>query len=293
VRKVIDPSSWREIPVILGHGTDDDLLTVDRNTMLTYFKEFGAVLFRSFSIGMETFKAFVELYSTTRISYPGTNRLEISPDRKIQTVDSSTSSIPLHSELSHTPFRPDICWFYCVTAPDRGGETILCDGSLLASELPSELKRLFEANILRYRRTTSIGVLQQLLGLSDAHNLHETLRSSLYSRFYEVRDGNVYQDFVAPPLHRPKFLEKPAFANNVIHNFRPGRPLTYPTFASGCIIPEDVIQTFINIASRCSLDLAWQNQDLLMLDNTRFMHGRHHIVDPRRTVWTQFSDADF
>ncbi|HEX3473133.1 MAG TPA: TauD/TfdA family dioxygenase [Silvibacterium sp.] len=279
--------------MIIADDSDEELLSVDRNTVVTYFKMHGAVLFRSFSIGVEKLQAFVKAYSKAQISYPGNQRAPISPDGTVQTVDVSAGPIPLHSELSHTPFRPDVCWFYCVTAPTSGSETILCDGSLLASELPVSIVQLFESNMLRYRRTTTIAFLERLLGIKGADALREFLNAGSYGQFYEMQGKEVRQDFVAPALREAKFLDRPVFANNIIHNYRPGKPLLYPTFANGSIIPEDLVVTLQQIAQRYTFEIQWRDDDLLMFDNTRLMHGRHAIADSRRTIWTQFSDANF
>jgi alpha-ketoglutarate-dependent taurine dioxygenase len=219
--KLIQPSAWHEVPIVIPDGPGEELLSVDRNTIVEQFKTYGVVLFRSFSIGIERFQALVRSCSKTQILYPGNNRVLVSQDGKLQTVAVSANSIPLHSELSHTPFRPEICWFYCVTAPSRGSETTLCDGSMLASELPIPIFQLLQCNMLRYRRTTSVAFLERLLGKNYATALRELLISGPHSRFYEIRGKEVFQDFVAPALHNAKFLRKPVFANNIIHNFRP------------------------------------------------------------------------
>ena len=293
VPTVIQPGSWRDVPFILADGRGESLLSVDRDIVVRLFKFNGAVLFRSFSFGVETFQALVKAYSSAQVSYPGSQRADVSHEGKVQTVDIGLRSIPLHSELSHTPFRPDVCWFYCVKAAAQGSETILCDGSLLASSLPGSFLRQLERTRLRYRRTTPIEFLMRILGTADAVSLCESLKAGPYDEYYEIRGDEVRQDFTAPALHIPKFLRQPVFANNIIHNFRAGRPLLYPTFEDGSIIPEDLIIGLRELARSCTLEIDWRDNDLLMLDNTRFMHGRRAVVDPQRTLWTQFSDAKF
>jgi len=293
VPKLLEPRSWHEVPTIVADGPNDELLSVNRDTVVKQFKVHGLVLFRSFRIGVENFQALVKAYSKTQISYPGGQRAPISVDGKVQTVDVGAKSIPLHSELSHTPFRPDICWFYCVKAPTRGSETTLCDGSLLASMLPSSVLDLLEGKVLRYRRTTSITFLERLLGTTDAAILRELLAIGSYSRWYEIRGDEVRQDFVTPVLYNATFVHKPVFANNIIHNFRPKTPLLYPTFDDGSAIPEHLIVDICKIAERCTFGVQWRDQDLLMFDNTRFMHGRRTVIDTQRTIWTHFSDVDF
>jgi Taurine catabolism dioxygenase TauD, TfdA family len=166
-------------------------------------------------------------------------------------------------------------------------------GSLIAGALPDDVLHQLEGKMLRYRRTTPISFLEKVFGTRDGAALRMSLRASSYSQFYEVRGKEVLQNFVAPALHSTKFLQKPVFANNILHNFRPGQPLLYPTFADGNSIPEHLIVGIDNVARRYTLEIQWRDNDVLMFDNTRFMHGRRAIVDPQRTLWTQFSDVDF
>ena len=139
--------------------------------------------------------------------------------------------------------------------------------------------------MLRHRRTTSIVFLERLLGTTDAAAMQKWLGSGSHSQFYEIHGKAVRQDFVAPALHNAKFLKKPVFANNIIHNFRPGKPLLYPTFDDGTSIPEQLIVDIRDIARRFTFEIQWSDQDLLMFDNTRFVHGRRTIIDPNRTKY--------
>src|SRR6202034_1056902 len=160
---------------------------------------------------------------------------------KVQTVASGNEALPLHSELSHTPFRPDVCWFYCVKAPMRGSETILCDGARLATLFPSHAIELLTGRLLRYRRVVSPMYWRELMGVSTIGQLQEFIRVDPRGKFYQVRGNQVLQDFVAPSLHLAKFISARVFANNILHNFREGVPLTYPTFEDGTTIPSDLI----------------------------------------------------
>jgi len=289
---LVRPRSPKEIPVIAAAGPSDDLLSVGRATILDQFTAHGVILFRSFSMGIDTFQALVAAYSSQRIAYPGRQRSAVSRDGRVQTVTAGTKPIPLHSELSHTPFRPDICWFYCVRAPEAGSQTTLCDGAELAAALPRPVCDRLEGRLLRYRRTRPIGYLARILGTTDTAGLREFLTRS-YGQYYRIDGDQVRQDFRTPALPYPKFLDAPVFANNIIHNFRRGRLLRYPTFGDGSVIPESLIIQIRDIARRCTVEVRWRDGDLLMFDNTRFMHGRRAIADPHRTIWTQFSDAAF
>jgi alpha-ketoglutarate-dependent taurine dioxygenase len=287
---LVEPRSWNEVPVVTSAGPGDELLSVDRDLIITLFKTHGVVLFRSFLIGVDRFQAFVRQYSHEQIRYPGVLRRPVSKDERVQTVDTSMDAIPLHSELSHTPFRPDICWFYCVHAPLQGGHTILCDGSLVASALPPSTRELLDGRMLRYRRTVSVSYLCRMLGTSDPKAVQQFLVGAK-GTYYQLRGAEVSQDFLCPVFDRPKYLNSLAFTNNVIHNYRQGNALTYPTLEDGSTIPSQVIATVRDAAESCTFEIHWRDRDLLMFDNTRFMHGRHRIVGSERVIWTQFSSA--
>lgn len=289
---VAPPRSRTEVPVISATRPADDLLSIDRAVIMDRFRADGVVLFRSFSINLDRFQAMVAAYSSDQITYPGSQRSTVSRNGKVQTVSAGAGSIPLHSELSHTPFRPDICWFHCVRAPTAGSQTTLCDGAGLVSAFSPDIRDRLAGRMLRYRRTRPISYIARLLGTTDTARFRKFITRS-YGQYYRIQGEQVRQDFRTPALSFPKYLAAPVFANNVLHNFRRGRPLRYPTFGDGSTIPESLILQIRDIARRRTMEVTWRDGDLLMFDNTRFMHGRRAIVDQRRTIWTQFSNTSF
>jgi alpha-ketoglutarate-dependent taurine dioxygenase len=270
------------------------LLCVDRDVVIEQFKTYGAVLFRSFSVGVEKFQELAKAYAVTRVPYPGRRRIAVSEDGMVQTVNIGKTAVPLHSELSHTPFRPDICWFYCVKAPKSGSATTLCDGTLVASSLPDSVRYQVDGRMLRYRMKRSPSFWEMFLGTRDMVAVREFLEGGPYSEFFRMEGDEVIQDFVMPFLHDAKFVGRKALANNIVHNSRTcPPPLQYPTFEDGSYIPENLIREIRDVEDGLTLEVRWRDEDLLMFDNTRFMHGRRRVQDPERTIWTQFTNANF
>lgn len=92
------------------------------------------------------------------------------------------------------------------------------------------------------------------------------------------------RSFSRPALHHPMFAERLAFGNFLLFaRFHQQRP-DFPTLDDGSNVSDSWVEAIRAAASRLSAPIAWQRSDVLMLDNTRFMHGRNAITDPTERV---------
>jgi hypothetical protein len=84
------------------------------------------------------------------------------------------------------------------------------------------------------------------------------------------------------------FIDEPAFGNFLLfarfNNKRPDHPL----LDDGRQVPEDWLQAIKATGDRLMVEVAWRPGDVLMLDNTRFMHGRTAIIDPGERLIATF-----
>ena len=81
--------------------------------------------------------------------------------------------------------------------------------------------------------------------------------------------------FATGVASRLMFIDEPAFANFLLFaRFTHNRP-DYPLLDDMQRVPEDWVQAIRVTGERLSARVAWQAGDVLMLDNTRFMHGLH------------------
>ncbi len=58
----------------------------------------------------------------------------------------------------------------------------------------------------------------------------------------------------------------------------------FPAFDDGSTIPVSLLEQIKEISDKITYPFAWQKNDLLKLDNTRFMHGRRKISPPRESL---------
>ena len=65
--------------------------------------------------------------------------------------------------------------------------------------------------------------------------------------------------------------------------------------SSGKAIPEKFIDEIKRVAEDITVDHSWQQGDVLMIDNVRFMHGRRAFEkgDPRDILAIQTARASF
>ena len=188
-----------------------------------------------------------------------------------------------------------MAFFGCLAAPTYGGRTTICDGVALAREMSEPVRRGLADRRLLYLKPTWPSLLDYWLGTATPTD--EQLAVPPAGCPYQFRrypDGEIVRFFSRPALHRPMFIDAPAFGNFLLFaRFNHGRP-DHPVLDDGSPVPEAWLQDIKAAGDRLSVAIGWQRGDLLMLDNTRFMHGRTAIVDPgERLIQTYFGYLGF
>ena len=104
----------------------------------------------------------------------------------------------------------------------------------------------------------------------------------------------IFRSFTRPFLHRPLFLDQPVFANFLLFARLMLRTREFPLFEDGSLIPDAIVDEIKAVSDRLTVAHRWQRGDLLMLDNSRFLHGRNPVAKlEEREIWTQFGYANF
>lgn len=281
--------------VIVEAAAERSVAELDPAAIIALYKAHGALLFRGFGVDVARFRGFVQQYCTTSVVNDSLGRRPIDPQANIHTVDGGTGAFALHPELSREPWKPDAAFFACLTAPGEGGRTTICDGVALARALPEEVRRGLEHRRLLYLLGCWPALLDYWLGTptpSDAR-LAAPPPHCPY-RFQRLADGTIVRFFTRPALHKPMFADGPAFGNFLLFaRFTRGRG-DHPLLDDGQPVPEAWLQAAKAAGDRLSVAIDWRAGDLLMLDNTRFMHGRTAIVDPgERLIVTHFGYLGF
>ena len=278
--------------VRLDSDKSETLDSVNPQLVRELYKEHGALLLRGFSSDLEEFRRFAVDLCPIAVHNDSRTRVKLGP-QDIQSVSLGTLAFPLHPELSREPWKPDTCFFYCINPPTSGGATTICDGVAIVRELPAELKQTMAGRRLKYTLGARVEELQYWLGTSqpDEAALADPPPHCPY-RFERV-GSQLTRVFTRPLLHRPMFTDELAFGNFLLFaRFLRGR--TFPLLDDGTPVPEEWLQTVKQVSDRLTVPIAWQRGDLLILDNSRFMHGRTAVTEgDDRLIATYFGYLEF
>jgi alpha-ketoglutarate-dependent taurine dioxygenase len=281
--------------VVIEAAEERAITDLDPAVIIDLYKAHGAILFRGFDVDVGQFGRFVRQFCTTSVTNESAGRRAIDADANIHTVDGGIGEFALHPELSREPWKPDIAFFGCLAAPSYGGRTTICDGVALAREMPERVRRGLSGRRLLYLKPTWPSLLEYWLGTATptAEQLATPPADCPY-QFRRYPEGEIVRFFSRPALHRPMFIDAPAFGNFLLFaRFNHGRS-DHPVLDDGSLVPEAWLQDIKATSDQLSVPIDWERGDLLMLDNTRFMHGRTAILDPgERLIQTYFGYLGF
>lgn len=255
------------------------LLAIEEELLEAEYRRRGALLLRGFQHDVETFKRFAERLCSASVFNESRNRAVIDQASNIQSVDLGTAPFPLHPELSREPWRPDVCLFACFSAPSRGGETTICDGVEIVRRLPPALVSEMLQRQLLYCQPALPQALEFWLGTSTptAGQLASPPPQCPYS--FTVAGERILRCFSRPFLHKPMFNERPAFGNFLLFARLALRVSHFPVLEDGRPVPDEWVQMVQQAARPITYAVKWREGDLLIVDNSRFMHGRNQILN--------------
>jgi len=280
--------------VIEASSHRDSLLSLDPGPIIDEYKNHGALLFKKFLWDTAEFAEFTKMFCTHSAYNESPGRLMIEPVNSIQTVNLGSEKFPFHPELSRTPWRPDVCFFACKTPAQKGGETFISDGCRIVEAMPVHLSTELSTRKLRFRQ--SVKLKEARFWLSHPNPGPQELASPPEQCPYtfELIDGRPEKIFDRPFLNRAMFSDELAFANFTLFARLFHRNYTSPTFDDGGQIGDELVSQLDRLTNRFKEAVRWEHGDVLMLDNSRFMHAREELPDTRnRQILTYFGYLKF
>lgn len=248
----------------------------------------GVVIYRDFGDTLQDFNDFVSAHSS---------RVTFDPARKTSTantaeIDAGFHEMGLHRENGNLPFNPDIQWFFCLEAAAVGSETTMCDGQRALFDLSAKTRKLFESQNIKYSRRIPWSNVKRFLSvelqipfdkITDEHL--EMVNRDVPGQTYRRVDQNlIHSQLIIPAIEISCFSGRAAFCNSMLGpsvNYEPPRI----TWENGEEISLDIWDELKDITSRNTYSHFWKKGDIVVIDNTRVMHGRRRLDDPSRRIF--------
>ena len=276
--------------IIYGNNRQD-VMNLSVVEVETLFKSFGILLFRGFEVTYEQMKTFAGQFSS-KFTREGTRHLADSSDGFVGLVDPGMNSVSPHCENGNSPFRPDAIWFCCARPAAQSGETLFWNGVRVWEELSEELRQLFLARKIKFVNNYSVEIWRHFLGsdatIADAKQALEGLDDISY-RINE--DQSISIAYVCSAVIKTKYGNQDAFVNNILTEHKDPEGLV--TFEDDLPIPDAVIDEIEKVMNRLTEELSWQTGDLVIIDNSKLLHGRRAFNDNRRQIYSLLSYLSF
>ena len=249
----------------------------------------GWAAFRGYQMDIDKFSEIVGQFCTKVTFDPARQNTS----KTTQKVDAGLGPIGLHIENGNTPIRPDVVAFYCERAAFSGSQTTVCDGALIYDDFTYQEKELWAQPIAVTRRLSEEIWKRYLVNEHPALSAPEQIRMEHIEQFkqavpgqdFEMQDdGSLLYSLTINPILKSRFSGELSFANAILgpsHNYE--KP-TY-TRLNGSVISQDEIEAMRARAEKYTVEINWNDGDVVVLDNTRIQHGRRQIVDENRNLF--------
>ncbi len=269
------------------------------------FKATGFVAFTGFGIDLTTFEQFSNQFSTDYMDHTGGGSLrEVinkqgdktilsvaysfkQEEGKFSNEEQKTFGLPLHADRSYTTSQPPLMWFMCEVPAKKDGQTTIADGVKLYEALSDRSKEIFTNNKIDYIRRYPDGEWQLWAGTDDL----DKVRAYCESNDLELTitpDNGVETHSLRSAFVAPRWTDKKAFVNSIPivmwqeDELKSKRSIV--RLADGSRIPQDVLDDMWQVCESCTYDIPWHSGDVVMIDNTRMMHGRRPFTGGERKI---------
>lgn len=292
------PISQKFGTTILG-TKHSDICQIDTQEIINYFKSSSLLLFRGFEVDTDKFKQLTELFSTNFVSYVGGaySREMINGDKTLLSVTGGKLhfAVPFHGEMYYKKQRPDILWFYCATPALKDGETTVCDGIEVYNELSNSTQELFFSQRLKYIRSYAADVWPKIYQTEDLKFVEQVCHDN--DMQLQVKpDNSISTEYISSAIQSSRCGNHNVFINNilpVIEQETKGSNSSLVRFEDNSKIPDDIIKEIKSVTDKLTYLVSWQKSDILMVDNTRLLHGRRSFSDNQRDIYVRLCDAAF
>tara|TARA_Y100001954_G_scaffold231969_1_gene282411 strand:+ start:475 stop:1362 length:888 start_codon:yes stop_codon:yes gene_type:complete len=265
-----------------------------RNKIIEEFEKYGILKFSNFTTSHEIIFDFIRQFSTS-FANDANRRKERFENSKIRNVDAGKQEIFLHSETSFSPSQPEIIWFYCVNpGSDASGKTVYCDGLKLWEKLNAQSKIFFLENPINYK--LKIPINRKMIGKNKKKWFLEY--PGVKNCYLNYSSNCLEFDFIKFAVEKTRLVKRLSFANHLLIPLESEPQILKRTFLNKVKLRKKEYKEIFDLAYDLTEEVSWKKNDLIMIDNLRFMHGRRKISNKNNsrdivTLQTMISNFGF
>ncbi len=273
------------------------LLDLDPELVRDRFRSTGIVLFRDFAASPAEFKTFSNQFSGSFMLYRGgaIPRARVGDDDTVLAVTGSQLryAVSLHGEMYYMKQRPAAIWFYCAVPAAEDGETTVADGVAFYQRLQPATRSLFAEQDLVYQRTYPDGVWQRVYQTDDLAAVAAICAENEIDTHFDPERRSLTTRSVRSALATSRYGQQPVFINNILPLLDRivGETESTVRLADGSEIPAAMQAELRSLAEELTIPVRWQPGDLLLIDNTRWLHGRRAYTDARRDIHVRLAET--
>lgn len=267
--------------------------------------QYGGLLFRNFSINTHSeFASFMQAIAGELIeySYRSTPRSQVDGKIYTSTEYPPDQSIPLHNEMAYSLNWPMKIAFFCVKVAEQGGETPIADSRKVFQRIDPKIKERFIQKKIMYVRNYGQGID---LPWETVFQTNEKAEVEAYCKStgieFEWLDSNklrtsqVCQAVATHPqtddlvwfnqahlFHISSLKAEVRESLLAVLNAEELPRNSY--YGDGSEIETSVLEEIHKIYEQEKVIFAWQEGDILLLDNMLAAHGRQPFTGARKVL---------
>jgi alpha-ketoglutarate-dependent taurine dioxygenase len=276
-----------------------------RTQLMSRIETDGVVLLRGLNIISSGQFATIAaaLFSDGLLSYTNrsTPRTELKGNVYTSTEYPKEESIPLHNENAYSHEWPMKVAFMCLVAAEQGGATPVADSRRVYERIPAPIRDKFERKGVRYvRHYSSVGLPWQ-----ETFQTESREEVNAYCERHGITYAWINDDLLRTEQNCPATAVHPYTGAKVWFNqahlfhvsshtdenrqallqtFGEERLPRHAYYGDGEALEEEVLDTIRAIYEEEKIAFAWDNGDLMLLDNMLYSHGRDPYEGARKVL---------
>ncbi len=265
----------------------------------------GAVLIRGLKVpGTTQFgKILSTLFGSELLEYVyrSTPRTELRGNIYTATEYPAAEVIPQHNENAYSRHWPNRIGFMCILPSETGGETPIGDSRVIYNMLPKSVRDKFEEKgVLYVRNYSTLDLPWSVVFQTEDKSEVEAYCDANELKYEWLENNSLRTSQVNPATAvHPRTGEKLWFNQaHLFHASSLGKEIAETLLTSlgeqnlprnsyygdGSPIEPDVLDLIRSAYEQTKIKFSWQRNDLLLLDNMLFTHGRESYTGPRKVL---------